>query len=58
MVQKVRAILWALGILMLLAAAFDVTTVPDNTMIFLAIACFVIGAVIKRACKKSESCCK
>ncbi len=53
-----RAILWGLGILLLLAAAFDVTTVGDNTMIFLALACFVISAVIKRIVKAGVYSCK
>jgi len=58
MVQKVRAVLWGLGILLLLAAAFDVVPVADNTMIFLALACFIISAVVKKANKEGSSCCK
>jgi len=56
-VGVVRAILWGLGIILLLAAAFDVTAVADNTMIFLALACFVVSGVIKRI-TKAGGCCK
>ncbi len=54
----VRALLWGLGILMLLAAAFDVLPITDNLAIFLALACFVINGVIKRIAKSSGACCK
>lgn len=54
----VRAILAGLGILILLAAAFDVTTVSDNQMIFLALACFVIAWVVKKIGKAGSTCCK
>ncbi|MFA5177533.1 MAG: hypothetical protein WC440_05255 [Candidatus Omnitrophota bacterium] len=53
-----RAVLWGLGILLLLAAAFDVTTVPDNQMIFLALACFVVSCVVKRIAGSGGACCK
>lgn len=56
-VGMVRAVLWGVAILLLLAAAFDVLPITDNLAIFLALACFVISAVIKRAGKIS-SCCK
>jgi len=54
----VNAVLWGVGILLLLAAAFDVLPMPDNQVIFLALACFVIGAVIRRIAKGTGSCCK
>jgi len=54
----VNAVLWGAGILLLLAAAFDVLPMPDNQVIFLALACFVIGAVIRRIAKGTGSCCK
>ena len=53
----VNLVLKGLGILMLLAAAFDVTAVSDNVMIFWALACFVVASVIKRIAK-GTSCCK
>lgn len=53
----IRSLLWGVAILLLLAAAFDVFPVKDNLMIFLALACFVLSAVIKRAAKIS-GCCK
>ena len=56
-VSKVRAVLWGVAILLLLAAAFDVTPVSDNLMIFLSLGCFVISAVIKRIAKEG-GCCK
>lgn len=56
-VSTTRAILWGAGILLLLAAAFDVTPVADNLMIFLALGCFVVSGVVKRIAK-SGGCCK
>ena len=53
----VNAILWGAGILMLLAAAFDVLPIADNLAIFLALACFIINSVIKKIAK-SSGCCK
>lgn len=53
----VSAILWGAGILLLLAAAFDILPIEDNLAIFLAIACFVVKGVIKRIAK-SGGCCK
>lgn len=50
------AILWGTGILLLLAAAFDILPVADNMIMFLAVACFVVAAVIKKISK--GSCCK
>ena len=53
------AILWGIGILLLLAAAFDILPLSDNLVIFLAIACFIISAVIKRIARGTgSSCCK
>ncbi len=55
----VNSILWGAGILLLLAAAFDILPIADNTVIFIALACFVIGAVIKKIAKGATgSCCK
>jgi len=53
-----NTILWGIGILLLLAAAFDVIPLSDNLVIFLALACFVISAVIKKITKGMSSCCK
>jgi len=53
----VNSVLKGLGVLLLLAAAFDVTTVSDDLMIFLALACFVVSSVIK-GIAKGTSCCK
>lgn len=53
----VNAILWGAGILLLLAAAFDVLPIADNLAIFLALACFIINSVIKKIAK-SSGCCK
>ena len=53
----VNAILWGAGILMLLAAAFDILPITDNLAIFLALACFIINSVIKKIAK-SSGCCK
>jgi len=55
--NTLRSVLWGAGILLLLAAAFDVTPASDNMMIFLALACFVVSAVVKRICK-GGGCCK
>ncbi len=56
-VNTLRSVLWGAGIILLLAAAFDVTSASDNMMIFLALACFVVSSVIKR-CVKAGGCCK
>ncbi|MHB8155146.1 MAG: hypothetical protein ACYDFR_03725 [Candidatus Omnitrophota bacterium] len=52
------AVLNGVGILLLLAAAFDVLPLSDNLLIFLALACFIISAVIKKISKGTGSCCK
>jgi hypothetical protein len=53
-----RSVLWGVAILLLLAAAFDVLPISDNQVIFLALACFVISAVINKIVKGGGSCCK
>lgn len=54
----INTVLWVTGLLLLLAAAFDVLPIADNLTIFLAIVCFVIGAAIKKVTKGVGSCCK
>lgn len=54
----INAVLNGAGILLLLAAAFDVLPISDNKVIFLAIACFIIGGIIKKISKGTGSCCK
>ena len=56
-VNTLWSVLWGAGIILLLAAAFDVTPVSDNMMIFLALACFVVSGAVKRICK-AGGCCK
>jgi len=51
------AILNGAGILLLLAAAFDVLPLSDNLVIFIALACFIISGIIKKV-TKGTSCCK
>ena len=51
-------ILCSAGILLLLAAAFDVLPLSDNLVIFIAIACFVISGIIKKIAKGTSTCCK
>ncbi len=53
-----NSILCGAGILLLLAAAFDVLPLSDNLVIFIALACFVVSAVIKKIAKSTSSCCK
>ena len=53
-----NAILNTVGILLLLAAAFDVLPLADNLIIFLALACFIVSALIKKITKGTSSCCK
>lgn len=53
-----NAILNGVGILLLLAAAFNVLPLSDNLVILLALACFIISAVIKKIMKGMSSCCK
>ena len=52
------AVLTGAGILLLLAAAFDVLPLTDNLVIFLALACFIISVIIKKIGKGTSSCCK
>jgi len=54
----INSILWGVGILLLLAAAFDVLPQSDNLIIFLALACFIISGIIKQIGKGSGGCCK
>jgi hypothetical protein len=49
------SVLWGVAILLLLAAAFDILPIADNQAIFLALACFVVCAVMKRIVR---GCCK
>lgn len=53
-----NTILNGVGILLLLASAFDVLPLSDNLVIFLAIACFIISAIVKKITKDATSCCK
>jgi len=53
-----NAILNSVGVLLLLAAAFDVLPLSDNLVIFIALACFVVSVVIKKISKGMSSCCK
>jgi len=54
----INSILRGAGILLLLAAAFDVLPISDNLLIFLALACFIISGVMKKIAKGTSSCCK
>jgi hypothetical protein len=49
-------VLFVVGILLLLASAFDLLPAHDNLLVFLGIACFIVGGVIKKTSK--GSCCK
>jgi hypothetical protein len=51
-------ILNGVGILLLLAAAFDVLPWSDNKVIFIALACFIVSGIIKKVTKGTNSCCK
>lgn len=51
-------VLWGVGVLLLLAAAFDILPLSDNLVIFLALACFIVNVVIKKISKGTSSCCK
>jgi hypothetical protein len=53
-----NSILCGVGILLLLAAAFDILPISDNLAIFLGIACFIISGIIKKITKGSNTCCK
>ncbi len=53
-----HAILTVAGILLLLAAAFDLLPWSDNLVIFLALACFIINGIIKKTVKGTGNCCK
>jgi len=53
-----NAVLTGAGILLLLAAAFDILPIEDNLVIFIALACFVISGIIKKVIKGTSNCCK
>lgn len=55
---KCGLILNGAGILLLLAAAFDVLPWADNLVIFLAVACFIVSGIIKKVTGGKDSCCK
>ncbi len=52
----VNAILFGVGILLLLGAGFDLLPAQDNILVFSGLACFIIAGVIKKISK--GSCCK
>jgi hypothetical protein len=52
------SVLGGAGILLLLAAAFDILPWSDNLVIFLALACFIVSGIIKKISKGTNSCCK
>ena len=52
----ITAILFGVGLLLILALAFDVIPRLDNLLIFLGLACFIVAGVIKKLTK--DSCCK
>lgn len=54
----VSIVLNTAGILLLVAAAFDILPLADNQAIFIAVACFVIGAAAKKIIKGGSGCCK
>ena len=54
--DTVRTVLRAVAIILLLAAAFDITHISDNLLIFLALGCFMISGVIKIS--KEGGCCR
>jgi hypothetical protein len=53
-----NSILCGVGILLLLAAAFDILPISDNLAIFLGIACFIVSGIINKVTKGSSTCCK
>jgi hypothetical protein len=57
-INLINAILTGAGILLLLAAAFDILPISDNLAIFLGIACFIFSGIIKKLNKGTGSCCK
>ena len=55
--NMITSILWCVGILLLLAGAFDVLPIEDNKVMFLGIACFIISGVVHKI-SKGGGCCK
>ena len=47
----VNSVLLGVGMLLLLAAGFDVAPRADNVLVFLGIACFIIAGVTNRIMK-------
>lgn len=52
--EIIARILGVVGVLILLAEAFDVITVEINLLIFIAIACFIIGGLVRFIGKQQE----
>jgi hypothetical protein len=52
----VISILSGVGVLLLLAAGFDLMPEQDNLLVFLGITCFIVSSVIRKISK--SSCCK
>ncbi len=50
-IKVVNIVVWGVGVLLLLAAAFDLLPLSDNKVIFLALACFIGNIVIQRISK-------
>ncbi|MBN1354438.1 MAG: hypothetical protein JW994_07200 [Candidatus Omnitrophica bacterium] len=44
----ITAVLGGIGILLLLASAFDLVPSMDNALVFLGIACLIIAGIIKK----------
>jgi len=48
----ITSLLSGIGILLFLAAAFDLIPRLDNLLVFLGIACFIVNGVINKILKK------
>jgi hypothetical protein len=51
-IKIVTAIMNGIGVLLLLAAGFDLVPAQDNLVVFLGIACFIVAGVFRKVAKK------
>jgi len=48
------AILWPVGMLLLLAAGLDALPITDNTAIFIALVLFMVAILVQRVIKRRD----
>lgn len=57
-VETITVLLQGCGIMLLLAAAFDILPASDNQVIFIALAFLIVSSMVKRIAAGGSCCCK